>query len=445
MSAQATTEGRYHLNLSLMQPGHFRTAWRLPGHDPLAVLDIEYFARITEHAERAKLHTVFLGDGPGATPAIAGAPEAGIDPTILFANLFARTSRIGAIATSSTTYNEPYNLARRYSALDHVSGGRTAFNAVTTLNPTAAAAFGYDREIPKAERYERAEEFFEIVTALWGAWEDGAIVADAESGVFADVSRIHPIDFEGRHFRVRGNLSLPESPQGRPLIVQAGGSAGGIRLGARFADIVFTVAQTKTRAREFRRELAQAALAVGRATPPQTSLGVVLLIGSTEEEARRRGDELLDTLGDQAGDRLLAQLGIPVGSIGPDDLITRDLVDAQALGKGSDGFNASTLALLDEQSFTTRELLLRSAAGNGHRLVLGTPEQIADDLDSWFDAGTADGFTVMSADNAVDAPAFLDEVVPILQRRGSFRTEYQGDTLRENFGLPFPEVRRAAS
>lgn len=438
-----STSGRYHLNLSLMQPGHFRTAWRLPGHDPRAVLDIEYFARITEHAERAKLHTVFLGDGPGASPAIAGGPEAGIDPTILFANLFARTSRIGAIATSSTTYNEPYNLARRYSALDHVSGGRTALNAVTTLNPTAAAAFGYAHEIPKSERYERAEEFLEVITALWGAWDDDAIVADAESGVYADTAKIHPIDFEGAHFRVRGNLSLPESPQGRPLIVQAGGSAGGIRLGARFADIVFTVAQTKGRARAFRRELAQAALAVGRVTPPQTSLGVVLLIGSTEEEARRRGDELLDTLGDQAIDRLLAQLGIPAGTLDPDDLVTRDLVRPEALGKGSDGFHASTLALLEEQPLTARELLLRSAAGNGHRLVLGTPEQIADDLDAWFDAGTADGFTVMSADNLVDAPAFLDEVVPILQRRGSFRTEYQGATLRENFGLPFPVSPRA--
>lgn len=435
MSTHAPGAGRYHLNLSLMQPGHFRTSWRLPGHDPRAILDIEHFARITEHAERAKLHAVFLGDGPGASPAIARAPEAGIDPTILFANLFARTSRIGAIATSSTTYNEPYNLARRYSALDHVSGGRTAFNAVTTLNPTAAAAFGHEHEIPKAERYERAEEFLEVVTALWGAWEEGAIVADAATGVYADTARIHPVDFEGRHFRVRGSLSLPESPQGRPLIVQAGGSAGGVRLGARFADIVFTVAQTKARALEFRRELAQTALSLGRATPPQTSLGVVLLIGSTEEEARRRGDELLDTLGDDAGDRLLAQLGIPAGSLGPDDLITRDLVAPDAMGKGSDGFHASILALLDEEPITTRDLLLRSAAGNGHRLVLGTPERIADDLDSWFGAGAADGFTVMSADNAVDAPAFLDEVVPVLQRRGSFRTEYRGATLRENFGL----------
>ncbi|RLP69015.1 LLM class flavin-dependent oxidoreductase [Mycetocola reblochoni] len=422
-----------------MQPGHFRTAWRLPDHDPRAVLDIGHVARLSEHAERAKIHAVFLGDGPGSTAAIARGPESGIDPTILFAHLFARTSRIGAIATSSTTYNEPYNLARRYSALDHVSGGRAALNAVTTLNPAAAAAFGYEQELPKAERYERAEEFLEVVTGLWGAWQPDALVADRESGLYADPDRIHPIDYRGAHFRVRGSLSLPESAQGRPLIVQAGGSAGGVRLGARFADLVFTVAQTQDRARRFRQELAAAALAVGRPTPPQTSLGVVLLIGSTEEEARRRGEALLDSLGEEAGEQLLAQLGIPAGSIGPEQLITRELIAPGVAGRGSDGFQASTLALLEERSFTTRELLLRSAAGNGHRLVLGTPEQIADDLDAWFDAGTADGFTIMSADNAVDAPAFLDEVVPILQGRGSFRTEYRGATLRENYGIPFPE------
>ncbi|MCU1405655.1 MAG: ssuD [Glaciihabitans sp.] len=434
--------GQFHLNLSLMTPGHFRAAWRLRGHDPLAILDITHFARLTEQAEAAKIHAVFLGDSPSASTAVARAPEGGIDPTILFANLFARTTHIGAIATSSTTYNEPYNLARRYSALDHVSGGRTAFNAVTTISPAAAGNFGHNTEPPKTERYARAEEFLEVVTALWDAWDDGAIVGDAETGVYADTSHIHPINLRGEHFSVAGTLSLPESPQGRPLIVQAGGSPEGIRLGARFADIVFTVAQTRERAIAFRRDLAAAALSRGRSDGgPITSLGVVVLVAATAEEANRRGEELLAALDiDASTAGVLGALGITPGSIGPDEPITLDHVGPAA--GGSDGFRASTLALLAEGPLTPRQLVFRSAGGSGHRLLVGTPEQIADDLEGWYAAGTAEGFTIMPADTTVDGPAFLEQVVPILQKRGSFQTEYTGQTLRGNYGLPFPRRAR---
>lgn len=433
--------GRFHLNLSLMTPGHFRGAWRLPGHDPRAIVDIDHFRRLAQQAEAAKIHAVFLGDSPSSSDAISRAPEGGIDPIVLFANLFAHTSRIGAIATSSTTYNEPYNLARRYSGLDHVSGGRTAFNAVTTISPAAAGNFGHTGEPPKAERYARAEEFLEVVTALWDAWDDGAIVADAASGAYADTSRIHPINHRGEHFSVAGTLSLPESPQGRPLIVQAGGSPEGIRLGARFADIVFTVAQTRERARAFRRDLAAAALERGRTDGgPITSLGVVVLVAATEEEAARRGDELLTTLDIEAATAgVLGALGIRPGTLGPDDLVSLDNVGPAA--GGSDGFRASTLALLAEGPLTPRELVFRSAGGSGHRLLVGTAEQVADDLESWFAAGVADGFTIMPADTVIDGPAFLEQVVPLLQQRGSFQREYRGSTLRENYGLPFPTRR----
>ncbi|GIG19984.1 nitrilotriacetate monooxygenase [Cellulomonas chitinilytica] len=426
----------YHLNLSLQNPGHVRTAWRLPANDPFAQTDVAYLRRLVQEAERAKIHAVFVGDGPALTGAIERAPEAGIEPVVLFASLLAGTSHIGAVATSSTTYNDPYNLARRYSALDHVTGGRAALNAVTTYSPAAAANFGLAEPPAKEDRYRRAEEFLEVITALWDAWEPGAIVADKASGRYADPSKVHAIDHAGEFFSVRGPLSIPESPQGRPLLVQAGASEGGVRLGARFADVVFAVAQTPERAVAFREDLRLRARAFGRDDGPIVSLGVVVLLGSTQEEARRRADDVLGTIDiDTATAQLLASLGLPPDSHRPDDPLTlADLPDV-AERRSSEGFQASTRALLERGPRTPRDLVHRSAGGAGHRLVVGTPEQVADDLDAWYRAGAADGFTIMPADTATDLEAFTGHVVPLLQDRGSFQREYSGTTLRESYGL----------
>ncbi|MEV0248919.1 NtaA/DmoA family FMN-dependent monooxygenase [Nocardia sp. NPDC050712] len=440
----------FHLNLSLMTPGHFRHAWRAEHADPLAYLDIDYFQRLARIAEAAKIDAVFLGDGPALRGEIEEAPGTGIDPLVLLGNLAAVTERLGVVITASTTYNSPYNLARRFQALDHVTKGRAAVNIVTTGTPAAAANFGLDEHPDKTTRYRRAWEFLDVVTRLWDSWEPDWLIADKERGRYADTGKIHRIDHVGEFFSVAGPLPVPSGPQGRPVVVQAGGSEGGLKLAGDFADVVFTVAQTQAKAVAFREDIRRRAAASGRHPDSvKISLGVVVLVGVTAAEARRRERELYANLPiERLTANLLNDLGLPPGSVGPDDPINAaDLPDVVPTGAFSAGFAVSTRALIAESPRTPRELIQGGAGGSGHRLLVGSAEQIADDLAAWYAAGAADGFTIMPAETAVDLPAFTTLVVPILQERGLFQREYTAPTLRERFGLPFPgqELPTAAS
>ncbi|MDG4797973.1 NtaA/DmoA family FMN-dependent monooxygenase [Micromonospora sp. WMMD1082] len=431
----------FHLNLSLMTPGHFRHAWRLPPADPLAYLDIAHFRRLARIAEDAKIDAIFLGDGPALRGEIEDAPGTGLDPLVLLGHLAAHTTNLGVVITSSTTYNSPYNLARRFQALDHVTRGRAAVNIVTTGTPAAAANFGLTAHPDKQTRYRRAYEFLDVVTRLWDGWEPDAIVADKTSGRYADPARIHRIDHVGEFFSVAGPLPVPAGPQGRPVIVQAGGSPGGLTLAGTFADVVFTVAQTRPTAIAFRDDIRRRATAAGRHPDDvKVSLGVVVLVAATEEEARHREQQLYATLPiARLTTALTRNLGLPEGRFGPDDPITvDDLPDVIPGDAFSTGFSTSTRALIAAGPRTPRELIQRGAGGSGHRLLVGSAEQVADDLESWYAAGTADGFTVMPADTAVDLENFARLTVPILQRRGLFQTEYAHPTLRGRLGLPLP-------
>ncbi|GIE81921.1 nitrilotriacetate monooxygenase [Actinoplanes philippinensis] len=424
---------RFHLNLSLMTPGHFRHAWRLPHVDPLAYLDIDHFRRLVTIAEDAKIDAVFLGDGPALRDEIEDAPGTGLDPLILLGHLAAVTTHLGVVITSSTTYNSPYNLARRFQSLDHVTKGRAAVNIVTTGTPAAAANFGLGEHPDKDTRYRRAHEFLDLVTRLWDSWEPGAIVADKKSGRYAVPERIHRLDHRGKFFSVAGPLPVPAGPQGRPVIVQAGGSAGGLELAARFADVVFTVAQTRDTAVAFRDDIRRRAVLAGRdADDVKVSLGVVVLVAATPEEAQQRAQDLYATLPiERLSATLTANLGLPTGRFGPDDPINAaDLPPSVPDHSFSAGFTASTRALIQQAPRTPRELVQRSAGGAGHRLLAGSAEQVADDLEAWYDAGAADGFTIMPADTAVDLESFATLVVPILQKRGLFQSEYDQATLR---------------
>lgn len=428
----------FHLNLSLMTPGHFRHAWRLPHADPLAYLDIDHFARLSVIAEAAKIDAVFLGDGPALRGEIEEAPGTGIDPLVLLGHLAALTTHLGVIVTSSTTYNSPYNLARRFQALDHVTKGRAAVNIVTTGTEAAAANFGLTEHPDKATRYRRAWEFLEVVTGLWDSWEPNWLVGEKDSGRYADPTRIHRIDHEGEFFSVAGPLPVPAGPQGRPVLVQAGGSEGGLTLAGNFADVVFTVAQTRAKAVAFRDDIRRRAVSAGRgAHEVKISLGVVVVVDATEARARERAEELYRSLPiERLTAALLNNLGLSDGSFGPDDAISAaDLPASIPITTFSSGFATSTRALIEERAITPRELIERGAGGSGHRLVVGSAEQVADDLQSWFEAGTADGFTIMPADTAVDFENFATLVVPILQERGLFQTEYSATTLRERLGL----------
>lgn len=436
----------FHLNLSLLTPGHFRQAWRLPHVDPRAYLDVDYYRRLTRAAEDAKIDAVFLGDHPALGAGIETEPATGLDPLILLTHLSGSTDRIGFIATSSTTYNSPYNLARRFNALDHVTKGRAAVNFVTTANTAAAANFGLDAHPDRQARYRRAHEFLEVVTGLWDGWAPGAIVADQRGGRYADPELIRTLDHRGEFFTVRGPLPVPAGPQGRPVIVQSGGSEGGLRLAGDFADLVFTVAQTQGKAVAFREDVRRRAVLAGRrAEDVKISLGVVVLVAATEQEARRREAELHQTLPiEKLAAAAIAGLGLPAGVFGLDDVITLDdLPDAPPPEVFSAGFAASTRALIAERPSTPRELVQRSAGGSGHRLLVGSPAQVADDLEQWYRAGAADGFTLMPADTAVDFENITRLVVPILQERGLFQREYAARTLRERLGLARPQAPHA--
>lgn len=430
-----------HLIVSLMTPGHFRHAWRLPHSDPLAYLDVDHFTRLAKIAEAAAIDAVFLGDGPALGDEIGESPGTGLDPLVLLGHLAATTETIGVVITSSTTYNSPYNLARRFQALDHVTKGRAAVNVVTTGNAAAAANFGAAEHPDKETRYRRAWEFLDVVTRLWDSWQPGWLVADKVSGRYADVSKVRPIDHHGEFFSVAGPLPVAPGPQGRPVLVQAGGSEGGLHLAADFADVVFTVAQTQSKAAAFRTDIRQRVAGAGRRPDDvKVSLGVVVLVSATEAEARARAEQLYATLPiRRLAAELVANLGLPDGVFGPDDPIAlSDLPDAIPTGAFSAGFSMSTRALIAESPRTPRELVVRGAGGSGHRLLVGSPGQIADDLESWYRAGTADGFTIMPAETAVDLENFANLVVPILRERGLFRRDRRATTLRERLGLRFP-------
>ena len=435
----------FHLNLSLMTPGHYRHAWRLPHSDPTAYLDVDYFVRLAKIAEDAGIDAVFLGDAPALRGEIEDAPGTGIDPLILLGHVAARTHSLGVIITSSSTYNSPYNLARRFQALDIVTKGRAAVNIVTTGTSAAAANFGLTDHPDKATRYRRAWEFLDVVTRLWDGWQPDWLVADKETGRFADTAKIQPIDHAGEFFSVAGPLPVPPGPQGRPVIVQSGGSDGGLRLAGDFADVVFTVAQTQAKAVAFRNDIRQRAAAAGR-DPDQVkvSLGVVVLVAATEEEARQRAAALNATLPIERLTRaVVGSLGLDPDSRGPDDPISlTDLPDVVPATAFSTGFGVSTRALIAERPRTPRELIEGSAGGSGHRVLVGSPEQIADDLQSWYTAGAADGFTIMPAETAVDLEHFTRSVVPLLQDRGLFhRSHPVQQTLRERLGLEVPRQR----
>ncbi|WOC11432.1 NtaA/DmoA family FMN-dependent monooxygenase [Gordonia sp. MP11Mi] len=429
---------KFHLNLSLMTPGHFRQAWRLPHNDPTAFLDADHFVRLARLAEDAKIDAVFLGDAPALRGEIESAPGTGLDPLILLGHVAALTRELGVIITSSSTFNSPYNLARRFQALDHVTKGRAGVNVVTTAATAAAANFGLDEHPDRTTRYRRAWEFLDVVTRLWRSWEPDWLVADRAAGVYADSSRIRPVEHRGEFFSVAGPLPVPPGPQGSPVLVQAGGSEGGLRLAGDFADVVFTVAQTREDAVAFRDDIRSRAVEAGRdADAVKVSLGVVVLVGVDEADAANRLDELAAILPiEKLTAGLLNDLGLPAGSFGPDDPINADDLPDEVSGTAfSAGFGRAVRALIAQGPRTPRQIVVGSAGGSGHRLVVGSPERIADDLGEWFTAGAADGFTIMPADTAVDLENFTRLVVPILQERGQFQTDYADPTLR---GRLFP-------
>ena len=432
-----------HLNVNLLHAGVYPSAWRMPGAQADAFVDIDHYVRVARAAERGKLDAIFLADTPAINDRIDHRPFNALEPTVVLASVAAATTHVGLIATASTSYNEPYNLARRFATLDLVSRGRVGWNVVTTADAAAGRNFGAAGASEHGARYARAREFTDVVHALWDSWEDDAFVGDKASGRFVDTAKVHPIRHRGAHYAVEGPLTVPRSPQGRPVTVQAGGSEDGRELAAATADAVFSLAQTIEDGVAYAQDLRARAARYGRAPGSIVILpGLATVIGSTEAEARRRQDELWELV---PLDYSLARLAGTL-QIAPERLdLDRPLPDPLPLPPDANHtMFRGTVALARRDDLTVRQLLRALGGGVGHRIVAGTPERIADDIEAWFRAGAADGFNLMPDVLPDGLETFVDAVVPVLQRRGLFRRDYSGSTLRHHLGLERPPSRYAA-
>lgn len=428
-----------HLNAFLMTIGHHESAWRFPESALLGTWDIGHYLQLARIAERGLFDSIFFGDSPALQGDIRYRPVGRLDPTVLLPAMAMVTQRIGLVATASTTYAEPYNLARSFASIDHLSGGRAGWNIVTTAGAGPAQNFGFPDTPDHRGRYERASEFVEVCIKLWDSWEDEFLVADKHSGVYADPAQIHAIEHEGKYFRVQGPLNVPPSPQRHPLLVQAGSSEDGRAFAARYAEAVFTAQQTLEEGQAFYADLKQQVTTLGRdASSVKILPGIVPVIGGTEAEALDKERELARLQVPEYGLRQLSGLiGVPLTEADLDKPLPAvgHVDDVQGM---KSRFTVVT-ELARRESLTVRQLLVRLGGGRGHRTFTGTPEQIADTMQEWFEAGAADGFNIMPPLLPSGLEEFVEHVVPLLQRRGLFRTEYTGQTLRDHYGLSKPD------
>ncbi|MGW6619740.1 LLM class flavin-dependent oxidoreductase [Nocardia sp. NPDC055002] len=434
------TRRQVHLNVNILNAGVFGGSWRFPGTDPAASFTLDHYVRIAQRAEEAKFDAIFLADGPAIREDIRYRPFNSLEPTVILAALAAATERVGLIATLSSSYNDPYDVARRFASLDLLSGGRTGWNVVTTAGVDAARNFGFDAEPAHGARYERAAEFVEVVRALWNSWEPDALIGDKATHRFADYTRIHAVDHHGPHFDVAGPLNVPRSPQGEPVVVQAGASKDGRALAARVGEVIFTAAQTADEAGEYYRDVKARAVGYGRRAEDVLILpGLSTVLGSTEAEAAQRRELLAELVPpDYALDRLATQLGVDRDDLTLDGQLPWHLLADPDEAGGSQTFYKIALGLARRENLTVRQLLRRLGGGAGHRIVTGTPEQVADAIIDWVEAGIADGFNLMPDVLPGGFDDFVDGVVPILRERGVFRTDYEATTLRGHLGLPVP-------
>ncbi|GJD75340.1 LLM class flavin-dependent oxidoreductase [Methylobacterium goesingense] len=440
---------RMRLGAFLYPGGHHVAAWRHPSAQADAGVNAAHYRRIARTAEAAKFDLIFLADGVAvrgedidALSRTAIRYVGQFEPLTLLSHLAAVTERIGLVATASTTYNEPFHVARKFASLDHLSEGRAGWNLVTSADPREAWNFSRESHLAHAHRYTRAEEFVDVVRGLWDSYADDAFVRDRESGRFFDPDRLHLLAHEGAHFSVRGPLNVPRPPQGHPVVVQAGSSEAGKALAARTAEIVFTAQTSLEDATAFYADVKGRMAGFGR-DPDHLKImpGAFPVVGRTESEAQDRYGELQDLIHPVVGRSLLEQLAGADLSAYPDDALVPDLPETE----GGKSRQALMLTLARREKLTIRELYLRIAGARGHWTLVGTPSRIADALQERFEAHGADGFNIMPPTLPGGLDDFATLVIPELQRRGLFRRDYEGRTLRENLGLPRPPHRHPAA
>ena len=425
---------------AFMRPVGIHTAWwRVPGAWPDANFNLAHLVSMIQTLERGRFDAFFMADHlavlnmPMAALRRSGTATS-FEPLTLLSALAMVTQRIGLVATASTTFDEPYHIARRFASLDHISAGRAGWNVVTTSNPDAALNFGRTEHVEHDERYRRAREFHAVVTGLWDSWADDAWVRDPASGIFFDPARLHTLDHHGEHLNVRGPLNIARPVQGWPVIVQAGASDAGRQLAAETAEVVFASTPTQEDGQRLCADIRARMAAFGR-NPAHLKVlpAALVVVGRTTAEAREK-KALLDSLvhPDSGIPNLSLRLGVDASAFDLD----APLPELPVTNQGRSG-QAAMVAQARRENLTVRQLA-QIAGGYAGLQMVGTPEEIADTMQAWLDAGAADGFTVMFPTVPAGLDDFVDLVVPELQRRGLFRQEYAGTTLRDHLGLPRP-------
>ncbi len=420
-----------HLGVFVLGSGNHSAGWRHEGaftsHMELPVM--QEIARISE---RGKFDLLFISDSMAMDPTDHPSFLCRFEPTTLITALAACTTRVGLGATVSTSFSEPFNVARIFASIDHLSAGRAAWNVVTSSNAKAALNFNLDEHIEHELRYARANEFVDVVRGLWDCWDDGAIVADKITGRYIDADKVRPLNHRGRFFKVRGPLNMARCPQGRPVIIQAGGSPSGLELAARTADVVFSVVQELAPAKIAYADLKGRMAKYGR-SPDEIAVlpGVMPIVGDSDAEAREKLAKLQSWITPTNAKTLVAsRIGYDVS-----DYPLDGPVPPPPTALNSRTFPAVLYEMAKRENMTLRDLYNLTAAARGHWVLCGTPHRIADTLEQWFVEGAADGFNILPAHFPGGFADFVDRVVPELQRRGLFRHEYESATLRDHFGL----------
>ncbi|WP_449116958.1 LLM class flavin-dependent oxidoreductase [Pseudomonas viridiflava] len=439
----STTARQMKLGAFLMATGHHVAAWRHPDVPANAGLDFKHYRHLAQVAEAVKFDALFVADSvAAATGDIASrmARSDHFEPLTLLSALSAVTDHIGLIATATTTYNEPYHVARKFASLDHLSGGRAGWNLVTSDAAAEAQNFGRSEHVGHAERYSRAREFHQVVTGLWNSWADDAFTRDKASGQYYDPAKVQVLNHQGEHFSVKGPLNVARSPQGQPVVVQAGSSEVGRDLAAQTAEVVFTAQTSLASAQAFYADIKGRLAAYGRSADSLKIMpGVLIVVAETEALAREKFESFQDLVEPEVGVALLGRM------LGNFDLsgypLDGPLPELPLTDSGQRSRQKLLTELAEREHLNLAQLGRRIAGGRGHYSLIGTPEQVADELQRWFEQRAADGFNVL----VPHLPGGLEDVarllVPELQRRGLFRTEYEGTTLRENLGLQRPVNR----
>ncbi|WP_085044267.1 NtaA/DmoA family FMN-dependent monooxygenase [Ensifer aridi] len=434
---------RQHIRLgvNVLASGRHDAAWKTFEEKRHISTDIDHFISIAKSAERGLIDAIFLADNPGGLVNESYTrPWRALDPAVLVANLAAHTEHVGLVCTTTSLFGHPYTIARQIASIDHVSRGRAAWNIITSQNPPALDAYGVEKGWDQAERYKRAEEFVQIVTAFWDSLPDQALVADPDTTVYLDPSHLRKLDYRGTYFSARGASSVPETPQGRPVIFQAGQSSDSRAFGARYADALFTGQRILEGARAFYSEVKTLAKTFGR--NPEHLLvmpGLFPILASTEEEAKRHKRDLDDRLDSIALREELAR------HLAVDEALLHDLdapipyeeseANVALVPIASRWHRAEMLKEARQHGWNIRKLLFSNITG-GHRVFVGTPEGFARDMLHWIDTKGADGFNLNIDVQPTGLDLIADEVIPVLQKLGRYRTAYEGRTLRDNLGLP---------